>query len=60
MLFAGAKKYKKLRADGMSPSIFLINLRVAAQGMVAGALALGLISQFVSETLNHDKDKKKS
>ncbi|XP_026278884.1 HIG1 domain family member 1A, mitochondrial [Frankliniella occidentalis] len=56
MLVAGGLRYKKLRADGMSPSIFLINLRVAAQGMVAGALALGLVAQAISEN-TEPKDK---
>lgn len=56
MLVIGARKYRKLRADGMSPSVFLINLRVAAQGMVAGALGLGLLSQFVSEHAHTTED----
>lgn len=59
MLVAGGMKYKKLRADGMTPSIFLINLRVAAQGMVAGALALGLMAQFYSERVENAKKTEK-
>lgn len=56
-IVVGAMKYKKLRKDGMSPSVFLINLRVTAQGMVAGALALGLVSQFVQ---GFEEDSNKS
>lgn len=59
MLVLGARRYKKLRADGMSPSVFLINLRVAAQGMVAGALGLGLVSQFVGEHVHTTENNPK-
>ncbi|KAK3908948.1 HIG1 domain family member 1B [Frankliniella fusca] len=58
MLVAGGMRYKRLRAAGMSPSIFLINLRVAAQGMVAGALALGLIAQAIKETTPSQQEGK--
>lgn len=60
MIGTGTYRYRRLRAQGMSVSIFLINLRVAAQGMVAGALALGLVSHFVKENmLDAEKEKPK-
>ena len=59
MIGAGAYKYRRLRAQGMSVSIFLINLRVAAQGMVAGALALGLITHFLKENMIESQNEKR-
>ncbi|KXJ79999.1 hypothetical protein RP20_CCG026969 [Aedes albopictus] len=50
----GAYKYKN-RGE-MSTSVFLMQLRVAAQGTVVGALSLGLAYSMANEYLFKKKD----
>lgn len=45
----GAYKFK--RRGAMSPSVFLMQLRVAAQGTVVGCLTLGLAYTMANEFL---------
>lgn len=53
----GAYKYKY--RGGMSTSVFLMQLRVAAQGTVVGALSIGLAytmaNKFLFKTNNSDE-----
>lgn len=50
----GAYKYKHRGA--MSTSVFLMQLRVAAQGTVVGALSLGLAYTMANEYIFKKKD----
>lgn len=54
----GAYKYKY--RGGMSTSVYLMQLRVAAQGTVVGALSLGLAYSMANRFLlkNNDSDEK--
>lgn len=54
----GAYKYKY--RGGMSTSVFLMQLRVAAQGTVVGALSLGLAYTMANKFLfkTNDSDEK--
>ncbi|XP_058459681.1 HIG1 domain family member 1A, mitochondrial-like [Malaya genurostris] len=52
----GAYKYKTRGA--MSTSVFLMQLRVAAQGTVVGALTLGLAYTMLNEYYFNKKDDK--
>lgn len=49
----GAYKYKN--RGGMSTSVFLMQLRVAAQGTVVGALSLGLAYSMANEYIFNKK-----
>lgn len=50
----GAYKFKQRGA--MSPSLFLMQLRVGAQGVAVGALTVGLIYTMVNERFFKNKD----
>lgn len=52
----GAYKYKNRGA--MSTSVFLMQLRVAAQGTVVGALSLGLAYTMANEYIFNKKEDK--
>lgn len=54
----GAYKYK--HRGGMSTSVFLMQLRVAAQGTVVGALSLGLAYSMANRFLfkTNESDEK--
>ncbi|XP_002740608.1 HIG1 domain family member 1C-like [Saccoglossus kowalevskii] len=45
----GAISYRRHKKHGMSTSIFLMRLRVAAQGMVVGAITAGVIYSMVKD-----------
>lgn len=51
----GAYKYK--HRGSMSTSVFLMQLRVAAQGAVVSCLTLGLAYSMVDEYIIHKKPK---
>ncbi|KAI5642318.1 hypoxia induced protein conserved region domain-containing protein [Phthorimaea operculella] len=53
----GAYKYKT--RGGMSTSVYLMQLRVAAQGTVVSALTIGLAYTLAKEHLFKDKSDKK-
>lgn len=40
----------------MSPSVFLMQLRVGAQGVAVGALALGMVYHMINEYVLKKKD----
>ncbi|KAB0796379.1 hypothetical protein PPYR_08080 [Photinus pyralis] len=52
----GAYMFK--RRGKMSPSIFLMKMRVAAQGLAVGTLTLGLGYTMFNEHLRHTKSEK--
>lgn len=55
----GARSYRSYRATGMSTSIFLVQLRVIAQGAVVGALCLGLLGQAYNDYTQSNTQNKK-
>ncbi|XP_054258261.1 HIG1 domain family member 1A, mitochondrial-like [Macrosteles quadrilineatus] len=54
----GAYKYK--HRGNMSRSLFLVQLRVAAQGVVVGSLCLGIIFSLGKRILHSATDKKEA
>lgn len=56
-LVCGIGAYKFKRRGEMSTSVFLMQLRVAAQGTVVGALALGLAYTMANEYIFKKDDK---
>lgn len=56
----GIGAYKFRNRGGMSTSVFLMQLRVAAQGTVVGALSIGLAYTMVDKYILHPVDKYKT
>ncbi|XP_062559505.1 HIG1 domain family member 1A, mitochondrial-like isoform X2 [Armigeres subalbatus] len=57
LLVCGIGAYKYRNRQGMSTSVFLMQLRVAAQGTVVGALSLGLAYTMANEYIFKKKEE---
>lgn len=55
-IVCGIGAYKYRNRKGMSTSVFLMQLRVAAQGTVVGALSLGLAYSMANEYIFKKKE----
>ncbi len=55
MLAYNAKHYKEARSQGISASHFFTRLRVKAQAMIVGALAIGVGYSIINDYYLHPK-----